>query len=358
MKTRGHIGTLRSSSSADAVASGRYVGFWPGTVFVNPAGTVLPPSITLAVGGISANAIGDTSSPAAGTQAWIAAGMRVRVRNTGTIPTGLSATTVYYLGRPSSTTISFHTTYADALTAANRVSMSGGTSNIVVWQCTVPDHSGNARDLVAGTLNNDTAMLATSLYVSAASSGSNDTAAGVLDLTDLGDDLAWPARSFFMAAVVLAGTLVASRSLFGCGASSTADGPRLNVDDSDTSKIRAQWYHGGGQAITLGTSAAEALSTSVPHHIALGVDGPRKRLHMWIDGARDATLYNCDLSSAQSVTWPSALRFGGATAANCQASSWRDMHLLSFDGSLPTAIDQVVSALAASRYHRLLNREI
>lgn len=358
MKTRGHFGQWRSGSSEDATPSGRYIGYWPGTVYVNPAGTVSAPSITLAVAGISANAIGDTSSPAAGTQSWIAAGLRVRVRNVGTMPTGLSATTVYYLGRPSATTVSFHATLSDAVTGTNKVSMSGGTSNIVIYQCTVPDLSGNGRDLVMGTNNNDATFLATQPYVSAASSGSNDTAMGVLDLSDLGSLLAWPSRSVFMAARVLAGTLVASRSLFGCGASAAADGPRINVDSSDTSKVSLQWYHGGGTAITLGTSAAVALSTTVPHHIALGIDGPRKRLHMWIDGAPDETLYNCTVDAASVITWPSALRFGGATATNCQASSWREVHLLSFAGSLPGSIDQVAAMLATTRYHRLLEREV
>lgn len=347
------MGPFRSPGSALVVPSAKYVGCWPGTKYINPAGTLIAPSITLAVAGISANAIGDTSSPAAGAQSWIAAGKRVRVRNTGTIPTGLVATTIYYLGRPSATTVSFHATLADAVANTNLVAMSGGSANIVIYEATIADVSGNGRDLSIGGVNNDSTWFATPPYLSGASSGSTDTCVGVLDISSLGAPLAFPSNSFLMAARIVGGTPVAGRSLWGCGVSGSVDGPRLNVDSTDTTKLLAQFYHSGGSNINLGTTAAAAFSSATPHHIALAVDGPNRLAHMWIDGERDLNVYNKSLAAAGSVTWPASLRWGGAAANNCQASGWSDMHMLAFEGALPSDVDDIVSLLATSRYYRL-----
>lgn len=346
------MGPFRSPGSALVVPSAKYVGCWPGTKYINPAGTLIPPSITLAVAGISANAIGDTSAPAAGSQSWVSAGKRVRVRNTGTIPTGLVATTIYYLGRPSATTVSFHTTLADAVAGTNLVAMTGGTANIVIYEATIADVSGNGRDLLIGGVNNDSTWFATPPYLFGASSGSTDTCAGILDISALGATLAFPSNSFLMAARIIGGTPVAGRSLWGCGGSGS-DGPRLNVDSTDTTKMLAQFFHSGGTNINLGTTAAAAFSAATPHHIALAVDGPNRLAHMWIDGERDLNVYNKSLAAAGSVTWPASLRWGGAAANNCQASGWSDMHMLAFEGALPSDVDDIVSLLATSRYHRL-----
>ncbi len=358
MSLKQRIGPFKSSGSRRVSASANYIGCWPGTKYINPAGTLIAPSITLAVAGISANAIGDTSAPAAGTQSWISAGKRVRVRNTGTIPTGLVATTIYYLGRPSATTVSFHTTLADAAAGTNLVAMTGGTANIVIYEATVADVSGNGRDLSIGGVNNDSTWFATPPYLSGASNGSSDTCAGILDISSLGAALAFPSNSFLMAARIIGGTPVAGRSLWGCGVSGSADGPRLNVDSTDTTKLLAQFYHSGGTNINLGTTAAAAFSSATPHHIALAVDGPRRLAHMWIDGERDLNVYNKSLGAVGTVTWPANLRWGGAAANNCQASSWSDMHMLSFDGVLPSNVDDIVALLATSRYYRLTDGDI
>lgn len=191
------VGTLYSPLSPALSASNKYVGFWPGTQYYNPAGSLVAKSITLDVAGISANAISDTSAPAAGTSGWIAAGLRVRVRNTGTIPTGLNANTLYYLGRPSATAVTFHTTYADAIANTNLVSMTGGTANIVIYAADVTDYSGKSRPLYIASQNNDATWLATAPYISSSSSGSSDTAAAVLDLsTTIQSELAFPSGSF------------------------------------------------------------------------------------------------------------------------------------------------------------------
>lgn len=358
MSARRRLGPFRSPYSTLLTPSAKYIGCWPGTKYINPAGTLIAPSITLAVAGISANTIGDTSSPAGGNQAWIEAGKLVRVRNTGTIPTGLSATTLYYLGRPSATTVSFHTTYADAIANTNLVSMSGGSANLVIYEAAIVDRSGQGNDMNIPTNNNDATWLATPPYLSAASSGSNDTAAAVLATAAFASRLAFPSSSFLMAARLIGGTPVAGRSLWGCGVSGSADGPRLNVDSSDTTRLSLQWYHSGGSAISLGTTAAACFSASTPAHIVVAIDGPAKLAHMWVNGERDLTVYGKSIAASGAVTWPANIRWGGAAANNAQASGWNDIQLLAFEGSLPANTDQLVRVLATSRYHRFSTREL
>ena len=356
MSTQHRIGSLRSGTSLSATPSDKYIGWWPATKYINPAGTQVPPSITLAVAGISANTIGNTSTPAAGSQSWIAAGKRVRVRNTGTMPTGLVATTIYFLGRPTATTVSFHTTLADALANTNLVAFSGGTANIVIYEAVVEDYSGQGREMTIPPNNNDQVWLATAPYVSASSSGSLDTCAALLDITSAAAALAFPQNSFLMTARITCASPIASRSMFGCGASGV-DGPRMNVDSTDTSKILLQWYHSGGTAINLGFTAAPAL-TAAERHIALAVDGPNRMAHMWIDGERDLTVFNRSIAASGPVTWPATLRWGGATNNNAQAGGWADMNLLAFPGALPANISSIVALLASTRYYRLTTLDV
>lgn len=358
MSARRRLGPFRSPYSSLVTPSSKYIGCWPATQFVNPAGTLIAPSITLAVAGISANTIGDTSAPAAGNQAWIEAGKLVRVRNTGTIPTGLSATTLYYLGRPTATTVSFHTTRANAIANTNLVSMSGGSANVEIYEAAIYDRSGQGNDMNIPTNNNSLTWLATPPYLSAGSSGSNDVAAAVLATAAFASRLAFPDNSFLMAARVISGTWSTGRSVWGCGVSGSADGPRLNADTSDSGRLSLQWYHSGGSNINLGLTAAQCFLTTALSHIAIAIDGPNRLAHMWVNGERDLTVYNKSLAASGTVTWPANIRWGGAAANNCHASGWNDMHLLAFEGALPANTDQLVRVLATSRYYRLSNRDI
>jgi hypothetical protein len=237
--------------------------------------------------------------------------------------------------------------------------MSGGTANIVIYAADVTDYSGKSRPLYIASQNNDATWLATAPYISSSSSGSSDTAAAVLDLsTTIQSELAFPSGSFLAAMRVKFGTLVAGRSFFGCGVSGSADGPRLNVGTSDTSKVQLQLFHAAaGTAITVGVSAAEGASTTKEHHIAIAFDGPAQLAHMWIDGLPDLTVYNQAITVSR-LLWPSAMRWGGAASNNAQAANMRDVQLLAWQNSrLPSNINALVARLAATNYYRLNTTE-
>lgn len=353
------IGPVYSPASADAEVSDKYVGCWLAPKFYNPAGTFTYHLLTVANSGIASNAFTGASTPVAGSAAWLTAGTLVRVRNNGgTIPTGLSVSTTYYAGRPDSDKVSLHTTQADALADTNRVTFSGGSSNTDIYAAEWLDVSGQGNHLTIGPNNNNLTFYGTAGYGSASSSGSSDTVAGVLTLsTAIKARLAWPANSWLFAARLIRGTAVAGRSFWGCGVSSSADGPRMNVDGTDTAKIAVQLFHSGGTALTVGTSAASPLSSATGSHIALAVDGPARRAYLYVNGFPDLTVFDKDLSSAGAITWPSSLRIGGAAANNAQASNWRECHLLAFSGSLPGNTGDIVARLADSRFHRVLSRE-
>lgn len=354
------IGPFSNPASADADLSPRYVGCWLAPKFYNPAGTLTYHLLTVANGaGITSNAWTGVGSPAGGSASWLTAGTLVRVRNNGgTIPTGLSVSTAYYAGRPDSDKVSLHTTQADALADTNRVAFSGGTSNTDIYAAEWLDVSGQGNHLTIGPNNNNLSFYGTAGYGSAASSGSVDTAAGVLTLSAaITARLAWPANSWMFAARVIRGTASPGRSFWGCGNSGTADGPRMNVNSSNTDKIDVQLFHSGGTVLSLGTSASSPLSSATGSHIALAVDGPARRGYLYVNGVPDLTVFDKVLSTAGAITWPAVLRIGGATAANAQASNWRECHLMAFAGSLPGNIGDVVARLADSRFHRVLEKE-
>ena len=349
------LGPVVGSTSLGASPSAKYVGCWLAPKFYAPAGTLTYHLITLSNTGIASNAIAGASSPVAGNASWLVAGVRVRVRNNGgTLPTGLSTSTTYYAGRPDADKVSLHLTEADALAGTSLVAFSGGTSNTDIYAAEWLDVSGQGNHLLIGAANNNLAFYGTSGYGSAASSGSTDTVAGALTLSDsIKARLAFPSCSWLMASRIVRGPAVAGRSFWGCGISGSVDGPRLNINSSNTGKLDVQMYHSGGSLLSLGTSAAAPLGSFTGSHLALAFDGPARRAYLWVNGAADLSVFDRALSAMGAVTWPSALRWGGAAANNAQASSWRDAHLLAWQGRLPEDIDGIVARLADARGYRL-----
>lgn len=353
------VGSIIGAGSADATPSPRYLGCWLGPKFYNPAGTLTYHLLTVTNAGIASNAFTGASAPVAGSAAWLTAGTLVRVRNNGgTIPTGLSTSTEYYAGRPDADKVSLHTTQADAIAGTNLVSFSGGTSNTDIYAAEWLDVSGQGNHLHIGSANNNLTFYGTAGWGSAASSGSSDTVAGTLTLSSaMKARMAWPSCSWFVAARVIRGTAVAGRSFFGCGVSGSADGPRWNINGSNTTKLDVQLFHSGGTVLSLGSSAASPLGSATGTAIALGVDGPARRGYLWINGAPDLSVFNVDLSAAAALTWPSALRFGGAVSNNAHASNWKDCHLLAWTGGLPSNIGAIAARLADARGYRLTTRD-
>jgi len=349
--------SLVSGESPDAVPSPAYVGYWPMTQWTGAVGALTYNSITLA----ATTYVDTTNNWISGVTSatWLTAGVPFKIRPTGTIPTGLSSSLVYYAGKPTVDRVTFHSTYAEAIAGTNAVDISAqGTSNVVLYPAHIKDWSGNGNDMIFGAASSDAQTFVTAPYMSNASSGSNDNALGRLAAATFAAAFVWPSSSMFAHFRVLFGTLVAGRSFWGCGNSSPAiSGPRISVDSSDTSKLNLQFFHGSG-TISLGASAAEACSTTVEHSIALGIDGPSRRATVWIDGVRDLSLNEDSLSAATSVDIAGDLRIGGAYSTNAQAANFADYHLLTWDGALPRNINEIAAKLATSRYHRLQAREV
>ena len=349
--------SLISGASPDATPSPAYVGYWPMTQWTGAVGALTYNSITLA----ATTYVDTTNNWISGVTSatWLTAGVPFKIRPVGVIPTGLSASLVYYAGKPTADRVQFHSTYAEAIAGTNPADISAqGTSNVVLYPAFIKDWSGNGNDMIFGVATSDTQAFATAPYMSNASSGSNDNALGRLAAATFAAAFVWPTSSMFVHFRVLFGTLVAGRSFWGCGNSSPAvSGPRMSVDSTDTSKVNLQFFHAGG-FISLGASAAEACSTTVQHSIALGIDGPARQATIWIDGVRDLALNQDSLAAATAASMTGDLRIGGAYSTNAQAANFADYHMLAWTGSLPGNIDEIAAKLATVKYHRLQQSEV
>lgn len=343
--------TLISPVSPDLIPSPRYIGWYPMTQWTGAIGALAAPNLSVSVASV------DTSNDwvsGVSSLAWLAAGTPFKIRNTGTIPPGLSGSTIYYAGKQTADRVSFHTTAADGIAGTNKVDITGaGTSNIVFYPAYVSDRSGQGNDMLIGAANNDLTLYGTAPYMGAASSGSADTVLGRILAATLNSRFVWPTHSLFVSMRVKFGTLVAGRSFWGNG-SSSVDGPRLSVDSTTTSKVRFTMYYGGAGGSNLGaTSAADGVSESVENTIALLLDGPTRRATLWINGARDLTITDYDLSAISSLTMTQDLRIGGAANNNAHALLATDYHVLAFEGSAPSNISAIAAYLATTRYARL-----
>lgn len=344
-------GTLISPVSPDVTPSPRYIGWYPMTQWTGAVAALAAPSLSVSVANV--DTANDWVSGVSGA-AWLVAGAPFKVRNTGTIPPGLSGSTVYYAGKPTADRVTFHATAEEALAGTGKVDITGaGTSNLVFYPAAIKDRSGQGHDMLIGASNNDLTLWGTAPYMGAASSGSADTCLGRILAATLNARFVWPTHSLFMSMRARFGTLVAGRSFWGNG-SSSADGPRLSVDSTTTSKIRLTMYYGGAGGSNLGaTSAADGVSESVENTIALLLDGPTRRASMWINGVRDLTISDYDLSAIASLTMPQDLRIGGAANNNAHALLASDYHVLAFEGSAPADIGDIAAYLATTRYARL-----
>lgn len=351
-------GGFISSGSPGATPSPRYVTFAPMTSYINSAGTVTYNTAT------STSASTDTTNDwVAGFSSfsWLVAGVAIKIRSSGTIPTGLGGTTIYFAGKPTADRLRFYTAKADAIAGnGNYVDLTGaGTGNFTVYPAYSKDWSGQGNDLLFGVSLADTSAYAAAPYISGTSSASNDVVAARLDAATLAARWVWPTNSLIVAARVKPiAAVTAGRSIFGNGQTSPAQqGPRISIDGTTPTAMNLQFFHAGG-TISCGTSAATVFDTAQEHHFVLLIDGPLRQATVWIDGARDLTLNQISLAAASSVSITTDLRFGGASATNAQASSWRDVHVLSLAGSAPENMDQIAAVLATCPYYRLRDVDI
>lgn len=339
-----------SSGSADAVPSAKYVGYWPMTQWTSPATyDLLTQTGTVAVD-ITNNWI--TGFAASG---WAVAGIQVKVRATVGFPGGISSTIVYYAGKPTVDRLTLHLTKAAALAGTGVVDItSQGTGDVTVYPALIRDQSGQGNNLTYGDIF-DTQAFATYPYMSTVSSGSTDGSVGLLAVATLSSRFIWPTQSFLCFFRVKFQALTVGRSFFGNGVSGVSHGPRLNVG-ADPSKLILQIAHAG--TVISATSAAEACSTTVEHHIALALDGPTKKAIVWIDGTRDFNIGSLSLSTVAALNFTTDLRIGGVNSTNSQAAGFCDYHALAWTGSLPGNIDTLIARIATTRYHRLSSTDL
>ena len=346
-------GTVISPSSSDATPAPEYIGWWPMTQWTGAVGALTYPSLTLA------NTTVDTTNnwvDGVAAATWLTAGVPFKYRPAGTTIGSVSSTVVYYAGKPTADRVTFHLTAAAAIAGTSIVDFTGAPSgNITLYPAHIKDWSGQGNDMIFGAATTDQQAWASAPRMGCASSASVDNCLGRLNIDTLTARYTWATDTLFASFRVLFGTLTAGRSFWGHGSGSpAADGPRLSVDSTDTSKCRMLFYHGGaGSSITVGTSSAEACSTSAEHTIGILIDGPAKTLTMYIDGVQDLTINSVSLAAASSVTLTQDLRIGGAQNTNSQIANFADYHLLRWSGSAPSNIDALALRLASTRYQRL-----
>lgn len=343
-------GTVISPHSSDVTVSPNYIGYYPMTTWTGPVGALVSPALTVSTANVDTG--NDWISGVSGA-AWLVAGVPFKIRNTGTIPPGLSASTIYYAGKPTADRVTFHASAAAAIAGTGATDITGaGTANVVFFPAWIDDWSGNGNDMLFGTSTNDSTAWGTAPYMWGASSGSVDNCIGRIPVATLNAEWSWPTQSLFAFFRVKCGTLVPGRSIWGSGASSSIHGPRIALDSVDGDQATVLWY-GASATVTLGTTAAACFSTSVEHSVAIGFDASTLRGSVWIDGERDLTVSEISIASAGTVLPTADLRLGGATATNCQAAGFTDYHVMAFTGGLPSNIDALVAKLHTSRYFRL-----
>lgn len=351
MKAFSALSGFAAPVGLDDSVSPWYIGDYPMTQFTGTAASLSTQSITLSTAGVDTGNDWITGATAA---TWLVAGTPIRVRNTGTIPTGLSTSTLYYAGKPDADKVSFHLSLADALAGTNKVDITGaGTANVVLYIGVVYDRSGMANHQPICSANNDNTVFASPPYMSSASSGSTDTSLCRLPVATLNSLWNINEHTLVMACRIKPGTIVAGRSIWGCG-NPGSHGPRINVD-SGGAKATLQMYHSGG-TLTIGNSAGTAFVVSVENHVALVLDGPRKEASFYINGVLDLTLNRASFASVGTVLPTDDLRLGGSANNNAHAAGFRDYKLLSIPGEAPSYIDELVASMATTLYTRVRRR--
>lgn len=340
-----------SPTSPDVTASAKYIGWYPMTQWTGAVGALAGDSITLSTAGVDTGNDWITGATAA---TWLVAGTPIRVRNTGTIPPGLSSSTTYYAGKPDADKLSFHLTAEAAIAGTGKVNITGaGTSNVIIYPGVVEDKSGNSNHMEFGANINNVNIWTEAPYLTGASSGSADTALARLAVATLNARWAWPTHSlvaFFRVKVITA--LTVGRSIWGNGVSTSVHGPAIALDSTTGAHARII-FCGGTTAITVGDTAASPFVLNEEHSIGVAFDGPSQQATAWVDGERDLSIDRISLASAGTVLPTTDLRIGGRAATNAQAASFRDYHLLSLLGSLPSNMDAIMARLHTSLYSRL-----
>lgn len=352
MTLRQAVGALWLPTSQDVTPSDKYIGWWPMSTWAGVVNALVAPTLTVSTAGVAINPSNWVAGVAAAT--WLTTGVPFKIRNTGTVPPGLSGGTIYYAGKPTADTVTFHLTEEDAIAGTGIVTITGvGTANLVFYPASIADRSGQGNDLLIGSANNDLTLWGTVPYMSGAVSASADTVLGRVPAATLASRFTWPTHSLFASFKARFGTLVPGRSFWGNG-TSTADGPRLSVDGTDSSKVRFTMYYGGTGALnTSMTSSLSGVSETVEHTIALLLNGPARTATLWVDGVKDLAISDFTLAPVTALNMTQDLRIGGSANNNAHAFQGMDYHLLAFNGAPPANIGTLAALLAATRYARM-----
>lgn len=349
MNTEVALNPLVSSGSLASSPSSKYIGYWPMTMWVKQGEINRLEQPNSCVDTAEDAITGFTSS------AWAVAGIAVKIRSASAMPTPLSATVVYYAGKPTIDKMTFYDTKENALAgiSTGRVDItSTGAGNITVYPAYIKDHSNQGNDLIYGSII-ETTVLNNFPYMNSASSGEHDYALGRLPNSTFIARYKWPTDTcLFLFRVKFSG-LILGRSFFGNSTPSSTDGLRLNVDPNNASKLQLRIAYDGSGAESINvTSASEACSTTSEHHIAVALSGPSRQAIVWIDGLRDLNISSKDLSAVTTMSFADDLRIGGAASNNSQEAHFRDYHAFAWTGSLPQNIDALITRAATTYYHR------
>ena len=295
-------------------------------------------------------------------EAWLVAELPIRVRSTGTIPAGLSASTQYYASKPTSDRVRFHTTLAAAQAGTPYVDITsapGGGATITIYPSIVYDRSGQGNHILFGTGLNDTGAsygawqkIATVPGMSSGTSASINASLGSISAAVFNARWNYEDYSMFISAYITPydAIVTGGRSLLGCGFTGVSDGPRLQTG-TDGAQFRGTMFYGGtgGSISTLTDTVVSALAVDTTSHIAVLWDSRRGFGHAWFNGLPDISIQYRDLTDGVGevgTVSPAVNGFGiGGINTNCQAATWRDVVI----ASIPNTSD-----IDIPKMHRLV----
>lgn len=148
------------------------------------------------------------------------------------------------------------------------------------------------------------------------------------------------------------GANTALRHVFGFGSASTSTIHGVNLRTSITTGMpQLMVYHSGGTSA--GNVGSTVLANGADHHVCVIIDGPAKRVHLYLDGVYDASNSGVGLdftAASANMTNMGSLVFGGYPGLSAKqlvyASSSYAWQVAKRTGGRPGNADDVVKRLA------------
>lgn len=252
----------------------------------------------------------------------------VKVRTTVTLPTGLSATALYYAVYINNSLIKLASNLQNALDGVFISPSSAGSGTHTVYRANILDVSGQGNHLLFESGMTDSIATGTANYMSTSAGSSGQCFS--LDQATLNARWASPYSSIFVLAFRSKGTLPAS-TLAILGNSTSASFPGFRLRSTSAGLANPCIDRSTSGLTSFGTSSATAFASGSENSFCMFFDGINGLLDLYINGVVDNSFNGKDISASltESIA-PSAtpFYFGGNSTAVTQAWSFRWLHML------------------------------